>query len=153
MAELGADYATTIGADASFKGQLEFEKGARLLGKFDGEVKTKGEFVVAEGATFTGEAHAADVRVEGKVKGNLIASGKTYLAASARLEGDIQASRLEVAEGAMLVGRCTVGAKADVKAPATSEPVSARVEDVLPDAKAQMRPKEKQTAEPAAAKK
>ena len=153
MAESGAEYTTTIGADASFKGQLEFEKGARLLGKFDGEVKTKGELVVADGATFTGEAQAADVRVEGKVKGNLIVSGKAYLAASARLEGDIQASRLEVAEGAVLVGRCTVGAKADVKGPAATEPVSALIEDLHPESKAQMRPKDKQPTEPAVARK
>ena len=146
MVDSTNEYPTTIGADASFKGQLDFEKGARVLGKFEGEVKTKGELVVAEGATFSGEAQAGDVRVEGKVKGNLIASGKAYLAASARLEGDIQAARLEVAEGAVLMGRCTVGAKADTQGPAATKPVSAPIENVIPEPKAQSRPREKQPA-------
>jgi cytoskeletal protein CcmA (bactofilin family) len=132
MADSGADFPTTLGADASFKGQLQFEKGARLLGKFEGEVTTKGEFVIAEGADFSGEARAGNVRVEGGVKGNLNANGKIQLTASARLEGDITAARLEVAEGAVLSGRCTVGAKAAAPQPAATKPVSAPVADVAP---------------------
>ena len=56
MTDAGADYPTTIGADANFKGRLEFEKGARLLGKFEGEVKTKGELELAAAAQI-GRAH------------------------------------------------------------------------------------------------
>ena len=112
MADMDTDYPTTIGSDAVFKGELQFEKGAKVLGNFEGEVKSKGQLMVAEGADFSGEANAGDIQVEGKVKGNLHASGKLILAASAHIEGDIQASRLEVSEGATLIGRCTVGAKA-----------------------------------------
>jgi cytoskeletal protein CcmA (bactofilin family) len=135
MADGGAEFPTTIGADASVKGQLQFDKGARLLGKFEGEVMTKGQFVIAEGANFSGEARAGDVRVEGGVKGNLNADGKVQLAASARLEGDITAARLEVAEGAVLSGRCTVGAKAGAPQPAATKPVSAPAAEVLPKSK------------------
>lgn len=127
MGDANTEYPTTIGADASFKGQLQFEKGARLLGKFEGEINTKGQMIVAEGARLSGEAHAGDIRVEGQVQGNLHASGKVQLAASGRLEGDIHAARLEVAEGAVLVGHCAVGAKGEVP-PAASKPVSAAVE-------------------------
>ncbi len=49
MSDTTTDYPTIIGADASFKGQMKFEKGMRLLGKFDGEVTTKGQLNVAEG--------------------------------------------------------------------------------------------------------
>jgi len=132
MPDSGADFPTTLGADASFKGQLQFEKGARLLGKFEGEVTTKGQFVIAEGANFSGEARAGDVRVEGGVKGNLNADGKVQLAASARLEGDITAARLEVAEGAVLSGRCAVGAKAGAPQPTATKPVSVPAAEVLP---------------------
>ena len=41
MAELsGQDFPTVIGSDASFKGELTFEKGLRLLGKFEGKINT-----------------------------------------------------------------------------------------------------------------
>lgn len=117
-----ADFPTTIGADASFKGELQFEKGVQLFGKFEGQIDTKGQLVVAEGATLTGEVKAGDIRVDGQVKGNLNAGSKIQLSASGRLEGDIQAARLEVAEGAVLIGRCVVGgnghAPRDMKRPA-----------------------------------
>ena len=109
MAESSSDFSTVLGADAVFKGQLDFEKGARLLGKFEGEINSGGHLVVEEGATLAGDAKADNIRVNGQVKGNLNAGHKVELSASARVEGDLQTARLEVAEGAVLVGRCMVG--------------------------------------------
>ena len=111
MADSNNEFPTTIGADAVFKGQLHFEKGVRLLGKFEGEVTSQGQFLVAEGAALTGDVKAGTIRIDGEVKGNLSADTKVQLSASARMEGDLQAQRLEVAEGAVLIGRCTVGVK------------------------------------------
>ena len=109
MADSSTEFPTVIGPDAVFKGQLQFEKGVRLLGKFEGEVTSDGEMVIAEGATLTGDVKAGTIRIDGKVKGNLKANAKVELTANARLEGDLQAARLEVAEGAVLIGRCVVG--------------------------------------------
>ena len=110
MTDSNSEFPTTIGSDATFKGQLKFEKGVRLLGSFEGEIDTKGQLHIAEGAHFTGEVQAGSVKVDGEVKGNLNANAKVQLTASGHLEGDIHASRLEVAEGATLVGHCVVGA-------------------------------------------
>ena len=109
MADSSSDFSTILGADAVFKGQLDFEKGARLLGKFEGEINSGGQLVVEDGATLTGDVKATNVRINGLVKGNLNAGHKVELSASARVEGDLQTARLEVAEGAVLVGRCMVG--------------------------------------------
>lgn len=131
MAE-GEEYPTTIGPDAKFKGELHFEKGARLLGAIDGQIDTKGRLVIAESGKLSGEANAGDIRVEGQVRGNLNAGGKLHLSASSRIEGDIQAARLEVAEGAVLIGRCTIGTKGgDGKVDAT-KPMSAPVGQIKP---------------------
>jgi len=109
MSDSNSEFPTTIGADAVFKGQLHFEKGVRLLGKFEGEITSAGQLVVAEGAALNGDVKAGIVRIDGNVKGNLDAQTKVQLTSSARLEGDVQAQRLEVAEGAVLIGRCVVG--------------------------------------------
>jgi cytoskeletal protein CcmA (bactofilin family) len=129
---MGSDYPTTIGADASFKGELKFDQSVRLLGHFEGAIETKGNLLVAEGASLQGEVKAGDVNVDGNIKGNLNASGKVCLSASANLEGDLQVARLEVADGAVFVGRCVVGTQANRSAgasmpagapkPATPEP-------------------------------
>lgn len=115
MADQNNEFPTTIGADAVFKGQLQFEKGVRLLGKFEGEITSEGQLIIADGASLTGEVKAASIQVDGQVKGNLTASGKVRLSASARLEGDLHTNRLEVAEGAILVGRCVVGVNGAAK--------------------------------------
>ncbi len=109
MANPNGDFPTTLGADASFKGHLKFEKGACLLGKFEGEISSKGELVVAEGAKINAEVQVENIRIDGELRGNLTAASKVQLSASGHLEGDIHASQLEVAEGAVLIGQCTVG--------------------------------------------
>lgn len=109
MAHGQDEYSTTLGADAVFKGHLQFEKGARILGKFEGEIESEGQLIVAEGASLLGDAKANTILLDGHVKGNLIAENKVQLNSSARLEGDLQASKLEIAEGAVLIGRVEVG--------------------------------------------
>lgn len=115
MSDSNTEYPTTLGADAVFKGELHFQKGVRLLGKFEGEIVGGDEVVVAEGATLNGDVKAGTIRIDGRVKGNLDADTKVQLTSSARLEGDLQAARLEVAEGAVLIGRCVIGVNAQGK--------------------------------------
>ncbi len=128
MATANEEFSTTIGADASIKGQLQFEKGLRLLGKVEGEIENGGQLVIGEGATLTGDAQAGTIRLDGRVKGNLSAETKVQLSASARLEGDLATARLEVAEGAVLIGRCTIGVEGNGKS--SSTPVSKPVTSV-----------------------
>ncbi len=116
MPEVDGEYPTIIGADAVFKGTLKFEKGVRLLGRFEeGHISTKGRVHVAEGAALFADVEAGEIQVEGEVKANLTANGKVFLKASAKLEGDVRAGRLQVEEGASFVGNCVVGPKAEVK--------------------------------------
>ena len=110
MASSNGEYSTVIGPDARFKGELEFEKNAQLLGSFEGQVVTQGEFVVAEGAKLEGEVQASSIRLDGEVQGNLRATGKIQLSASAKLKGDLHTTRLEVADGASFIGNFVVGA-------------------------------------------
>ncbi len=129
MSDSNGEYPTVIGPDAVFKGELKFDKGVRLLGQFDGEIATKGNLLVAEGAQLQGEVTAGSVRVDGVMKGNLSATGKVHLTASARLEGDLKTTRLEVADGATFTGHLTVGPQ-NGKAGVTPAPTSApRTED------------------------
>ena len=106
---IGGDFPTTIGADATFKGELKFDQSVRLLGRFEGAIETKGNLLVADGASLEGEVKAGDITVDGCIKGNLSATGKVSLNASSNLEGDLEVARLEVADGAVFVGRCVVG--------------------------------------------
>ena len=130
MADSNSEFPTIIGADAAFKGELRFEKGVQLRGKFEGEITSGGQLVIAEGAALNGDVKAGNIRVDGQVKGNLNADTKIQLTASARLEGDLQAARLEVAEGAVMVGRCSIGTNSEAKG--TGQVKSAPADAVAP---------------------
>jgi len=133
MAEADGEFPTVIGADAVFKGTLKFDKGVRLLGRFEeGHISTKGRVHVAEGAVLLADVEAGDIQVEGEVKANLTATGKVFLKASAKLEGDVRASRLQVEEGASFVGNCIVGPQAEGKG--ASRPAGAEAAKAKPAA-------------------
>ena len=150
MSDQNNEFPTVLGADAVFKGELRFEKGMKLLGKFEGQINSEGQLVVADGAALTGDAKAGTVRIEGQVKGNISAGTKVQLSASARLEGDLQTQRLEVAEGAVLIGRCVVGVNGQA-ARGGEKVVTRPVESVIPQ---QQKPRtDPPVSQPAAVKK
>ena len=103
------DFPTILGPDASFKGELSYEKGMRLQGKFEGKIITPGRLHVSKEAKMAADVDAGGITVEGDVHGNLSAGDKVELKQTARYEGDLRASRLVVDEGAILVGHVTVG--------------------------------------------
>ncbi|MBN2562443.1 MAG: polymer-forming cytoskeletal protein [Phycisphaerae bacterium] len=109
MAEVNGEFPTVIGTDAKFKGEMTFEKGVRIEGGFEGNIKSKGTLHVAEGAKVAADVEAANIKVEGECKGNLTVSEKLHLLATARMEGDLRTNRLEITDGAMFTGHVTTG--------------------------------------------
>jgi cytoskeletal protein CcmA (bactofilin family) len=134
------EFPTIIGPDASFKGELSFEKGLRLMGKFEGRITSGGRLHIAKEARMQADVESGAIIVEGEVKGNLTASDRIELKQSARLEGDIRATKLTVDEGAVFSGHVTVGPDAVKNRPPGARPgVSVTIG---PGAGQQMKPQE-----------
>jgi cytoskeletal protein CcmA (bactofilin family) len=112
MADANQEFPTTLGPDASFKGELSFEKGLRLQGRFEGKINTPGRLHVAREAKMQADVDAGAILIEGDVKGNLTANDRIELKQSARYEGDLSASKLVVDEGAVFSGHVSVGPEA-----------------------------------------
>ena len=125
MADLGnADFPSILGPDASFKGELTFEKGLRLHGRFEGKINSGGRIHIAKEAKLQGEVEAGSIIVEGEVRGNLGANDRIELKASSRYEGDLRASKLVVEEGAVFSGNVSVGPEAAKRTGQTGPAVS-----------------------------
>lgn len=123
----GQEFPTIIGPDASFKGELSFEKGLRLQGKFEGKINTAGKLHIAREAKMNADVDAGAITVEGEVKGNLSANDRIELKASARYEGDLHASKLVVDEGAIFSGHVQVGPDSGKpRSPVSTGPSAAR---------------------------
>ena len=110
MAEAGnQEFPTVLGPDANFKGELSFEKGMRLMGRFEGKVNTPGRIHIAREAKMAADVDAGAIIVEGEVQGNLSANDRIELKQTARYEGDLRATKLVVDEGAVFNGHVSVG--------------------------------------------
>jgi cytoskeletal protein CcmA (bactofilin family) len=122
MAEGGnQEYPTILGPDANFKGEMNFEKGLRLQGRFEGKMNTPGRLHIAKEARMQADVDCGALIVEGDVKGNLSANDRIELKSTARYEGDLRASKLTVDEGAIFNGHVSVGPEA-VKGPKPGAP-------------------------------
>jgi len=108
MAE-GNGQTTVIGADSHFKGELSFEKTAKIIGRFDGTIDGKGELLLDQNAQCEADVNAASVNVDGNIKGNVTAKDTVRLNANGTVRGDITASKMVMAEGAAFYGQCAVG--------------------------------------------
>lgn len=100
---------TVIGPDTRIKGEMYFEKSARILGSFEGKIAAQGEVQIGVGALCTAAVEAERVIVDGRVVGPITARDRLTLTSNAQVQGDLTAGTLVVAEGASFVGHCNVG--------------------------------------------
>src|ERR1043166_7715157 len=133
------EFPTIIGPDATFKGELSFEKGLRLMGKFEGRIISGGRLHIAREARIQADVESGAIIVEGEVKGNITANDRIELKQTARLEGDIRATKLTVDEGAGFSGHVTVGPEAGSNRPPQQGRPTVSV-SVMPQVKEQPQP-------------
>lgn len=99
---------TVLSADVEFKGSLKFKDQLRINGRFEGELNSAGTVHVGPQGDVKAEIDVGGAIVEGKVEGNITAGDRVELRSTARMMGDIRASKLVVEEGVVFVGRCEV---------------------------------------------
>lgn len=109
---------TVIGPDTKIKGEMSFERTARVLGQFEGRVTTAGELQIGGSARCKAALEAGTVIVDGLVEGDILARERVQLNGSAKVIGDIVAEKLIVSEGASFSGHCRVGPEAVASASA-----------------------------------
>jgi cytoskeletal protein CcmA (bactofilin family) len=100
---------TVIGADTVIKGEMTVQNRARILGRFEGTIDSKGQVEVADKAVCKADVSASTIAVDGQIEGNITALEKAHLNGTARIVGDLVASKLVVTEGAAFKGHLHVG--------------------------------------------
>lgn len=100
---------SVLGSSALFKGEFAFEGDARIHGVVEGTITSKGEVRVDQGGHVKGNIHAAIISIDGKVEGDLTATERLELLASADVRGDLLTKSLVVVQGAAFVGHVSVG--------------------------------------------
>ena len=101
--------------EAGMQGDLTFKDpvNLRINGKFEGSLNTKGVLEVGRSAEVSAAITGDDITIAGKVKGNIVASRRIALQKSASVEGDIEAPKVAVQEGAIFQGNCSMKPNAE----------------------------------------
>ncbi|MCM8801461.1 MAG: polymer-forming cytoskeletal protein [Candidatus Omnitrophica bacterium] len=99
-----------LDVDASMQGNLTFKDpvNLRINGRFEGNLNTRGNLSIGSTATVIGDIIGDTIIIEGRVKGKITAKEKLVLLSTAVVEGDVYPTKLNIAEGAILEGRCTM---------------------------------------------
>ena len=123
-----------LSSDVEIKGTVKFTNDLVVDAKIEGEINSDGNLTVGENARIKAEIKTATVVVYGKVHGNLTATDRVELKASAEVVGDIKAKTLSIEAGAIFVGKSTVGTPASAPAQATPAPAAAAKPAAAPEA-------------------
>lgn len=99
-----------LDVNASMQGTMNFKEkvNLRINGEFSGSLELKGNLNIAPSAVVTADIIGDNVIVGGKVRGRITARERLTLLPSAVVEGDIYPTKLNIAEGAIFEGCCSM---------------------------------------------
>ena len=97
-----------LDVDASMQGSLSFKDAVnlRINGKFEGNLDAKGNLTIGATAVINADIVGDNVIIGGGVRGRITAKERLTILPTAIVEGDIFPAKLNIAEGAILEGRC-----------------------------------------------
>lgn len=93
---LGADVTGEINADGNF----------RVDGKIKGNLRLSGRLVVVDTGVIEGDVVCKSAIIAGKVDGKITVEELLSLNATAKVHGDIIASKIAIVDGAIFSGTC-----------------------------------------------
>ncbi len=94
-----------IGANLSFKGELQGDEDLIIEGRVEGRISIKqGSVTVGDKGRVDADIEAASIQVAGTVKGNLTGADRVVLLESGRVEGNITAKSVILENGCRFKG-------------------------------------------------
>jgi len=98
-----------IGPGMTVVGDCATEGTLRIEGRVDGSVRAGKAVVIGKDGVVAGDVSTQDAVVSGCVKGTLVASSRLEVQATASIDGEVRAKRMQVEEGAVLNGTVHMG--------------------------------------------
>lgn len=101
---------TIIGKGTILEGNIETVGHISIDGRLVGNLKTKSKLNIGESAHVEGNVLAQNAEIAGHVKGCIEVADLLTVKASAVIEGDIIAGKINIDPGAVFNGTCKMGA-------------------------------------------
>jgi cytoskeletal protein CcmA (bactofilin family) len=99
---------TIVGPNSFVRGDIAAAGFTRVDGSLKGNLHAKGRVVIGANARMKSSITGTNVTIGGIVDGNVLASERLIVLASAIILGDITTRRIEVNEGCLIHGRVKV---------------------------------------------
>ncbi len=95
-----------IGKTVVIRGELKGSEDLVIDGQVEGTVLlTEGRLTIGASANVAADLNAKDVLILGRLKGNIVASGRVELRAGSTVDGDVRALRLAIEDNAIFRGK------------------------------------------------
>jgi cytoskeletal protein CcmA (bactofilin family) len=115
-----------IGKSIRIKGDLSGEEDLVVEGHAEGKIELpNNELTIGANGSVDAEVHAKTVVVIGKITGNVTATDRIEVQATGLVNGDVNAPRLVVQEGAVINGSIEMGGRKSTPVPAAAPHVPA----------------------------
>jgi cytoskeletal protein CcmA (bactofilin family) len=98
-----------IGTGMQVVGDCTTDGTLRIEGTVEGTVKAGKAVVVGKDGLVDGHVETQDAVIGGRITGSLVAASRLELQATAVVDGEIRARRMQLEEGAILNGSVTMG--------------------------------------------
>jgi cytoskeletal protein CcmA (bactofilin family) len=112
----------SIGKSIVFKGDLSGDEDLEIDGTIEGGVQLpNNHLTVAASGQVTASINAKSVTVVGRIAGNVTATERVQVESTGVVEGDIQAPRLLISEGAVMNGSIEMSPRVAADQPVSSQ--------------------------------
>lgn len=101
---MAAGFGTVIGSGFHITGELLSDESVLMLGSVAGRVSVRETLVVDVQATLEADLEARVVDIAGAVAGNVAASERIEIRNDGRVNGNVRAPRITIADGAIFRG-------------------------------------------------
>jgi cytoskeletal protein CcmA (bactofilin family) len=98
-----------VAAGMSVVGDCDTDGTVRIEGKVEGTVRAGKAVVVGKEGIVDGHVLTQDAVIAGRVTGTVTAESRLEVQATARIDGEVAALRMQLEEGAELNGRVSMG--------------------------------------------
>lgn len=102
-----------IGPGMTVVGDIDTDGTLRIEGRVEGTVRAGKAVVVGKEGELDGSMYTQDAVISGTVLGNVVADSRLEVHATARVEGEVRALRMQLEEGAVVNGQLSMGQSAE----------------------------------------
>ena len=103
---------SVLGATLRFRGELRADEDFVLQGQVEGSIHHSKNLTIGTDGVVKGDSRAATLIVDGTVEGDLYALESIHVRATARVQGNLFAPRVAIADGAQFNGKIDMASAA-----------------------------------------